>query len=166
MTILDMGRDSRFGRTEESFGEDPLLTSRMAASATRSFERENVSICAKHYIAHGGASGGHMSADAGIGIRELREIHFPPAKAAIGAGAELVMIAYNSIDGIPCIANKRLITDILRDELGFEGIVMSDGGGLGVVRELVPGRSECMAAAVALNAGTDVSLGDNCGIFL
>ena len=166
MTILEMGRDSCFGRTEESFGEDPLLISRMAASAAKSFKRENVSICAKHYIAHGGASGGHMSADVCIGIRELREIHFPPAKAATDAVAELVMIAYNSIDGIPCIANKRLITDILRDEFGFEDIVMSDDGGLGVVRELVPGHSDCMAAAVALNSGTDVSLGDNCGIFL
>lgn len=166
ITILDMGRDPRFGRTEESFGEDPLLTSRMAASATRSFEQEDVSICAKHYIAHGGASGGHMSGDVGIGIRELRDIHLPPAKAAIEAGADLVMVAYNSIDGVPCITDRRLLTDILRGELGFKGVVMSDGGGLGVAKGCVPGHSDCMAAAMALNAGTDVSLGDNGGIFL
>lgn len=166
ITILDMGRDPRFGRTEESFGEDPLLTSRMAASAARSFERENVSICAKHYLAHGGASGGHMSGDVGIGIRELRDIHLPPAKAAIEAGADLVMVAYNSIDGVPCITDKRLLTDILRDELGFKGVVMSDGGGLWVAKECAPGHSDYMAAAMALNAGTDVSLSDNSGTFL
>ena len=166
ITIFDMGRDPRFGRTEESFGEDPLLTSRMAESAVRNFEREKVSICAKHCLAHGGASGGHMSGDAGIGIRELRDIHFPPIRAAIKAGADLVMVAYNTIDGIPCITDKRLLTDTLRNELGFKGIVMSDGGGLGMVRELVPDHADYMVAALALNAGTDVSLGDDNGIFL
>lgn len=166
VTILDMGRDPRFGRTEESFGEDPLLASCMAASATKGYERENVSICAKHYLAHGGASGGHMSGDVGIGVRELREIHLPPARAAIEAGADLVMVSYNSVDGVPCITDKRLLTDILRDELGFQGVVMSDGGGLGIAKRVAPGGTDDMAAAMSLNAGTDVSLGDDKGVFL
>lgn len=95
MTIIDMATDPRFGRTEESFGEDPLLASRMAFSAVKGFERENTSICAKHFLAHGGATSGHMCGEICSGIRNIHEIHIPPAKAAIEAGADLVMTAYD-----------------------------------------------------------------------
>lgn len=166
ITILDMCRDPRFGRTEESFGEDPLLASRMAASATMGFEREGVSMCAKHFMAHGGATGGHMSGDAGMGTREMREIHMPPAKAAIEAGADLLMVSYNSIDGVLCVTNKHLLKDIARDELGFDGVMMSDGGGVPYAKEAVADGADYLAAAMSLNAGTDVSLGDNNGVFL
>lgn len=165
-TVIDVSRDPRFGRTEESFGEDPLLTSRMAVGAVKGFEREGTSICAKHFIAHGGAAGGHMSGESSMGVREMREIHLAPARAAIEAGADLVMVAYNSIDGVPCITDKRLLTDILRDELGFKGVVMSDGGGMYVAKEVARGHEDYMAAALSLSAGVDVSLGDNSGVFL
>ena len=85
MTIIDMATDPRFGRTEESSGEDPLLASRMAFSAVKGFERENTSICAKHFLAHGGATSGHMCGEVCSGIRNIHEIHIPPAKAAIEA---------------------------------------------------------------------------------
>ena len=166
VTILDMCTDPRFGRTEESFGEDPLLTSRMAASAVKGFNREGVSICAKHFLAHGGAAGGHMSGEVSNGIREMRDIHLPAVKAAIEAGADLLMVAYNSIDGVPCITNKHLLTDIARDELGFNGIMMSDGYGVNMAKNLVEEGSDYLAAAMSLNAGTDVSLGDTAGVFL
>ena len=166
MTILDMATDPRFGRTEESLGEDPLLASRMAFSAVKGFERENTSICAKHFLAHGGATSGHMSGEVCSGIRNIYEIHIPPAKAAIEAGADLVMTAYNTIDGVLCVASKDILTDLLRDELGFEGVVMTDGGGILKARDVVRGGADYLAAAVTLNAGNDVSLGDNLGVFL
>lgn len=167
ITVMDMGCDPRFGRTEESFGEDPLLASRMAERAVKGLKKENVSICAKHFLAHGGASGGHMSGDVGIGTRELREIHLPPAKAAIDAGAELLMVSYNSVDGIICVADKHLLTDIAREELGFEGVMMSDGGGVRVARMLAKEDAYDEISALTLNAGTDVSLGDDYkGVFL
>ena len=166
ITVLDMCCDPRFGRTEESFGEDPLLTSRMAVSATKALDSENVSMCAKHFIAHGGADGAHMSGNASMGVREMKEIHLRPAKAAIDAGADLVMISYNSIDGISCVADKHLLTDILRGELDFKGIAMSDGTGVNTAKELVRDGADYRASALALNAGCDVSLGDCDGIFL
>lgn len=166
MTILDMCRDPRFGRSEESFGEDPLLASRLAASAVKGFKSQDVSICAKHFLAHGGAVGGHMCGDVSMGIREMRDIHLKSAKAAIDAGAEMLMAAYNSIDGIPCVIDERILKDLARDELGFDGIMQSDGAGVGVARGLVTDWAEHLAAAMSLNAGIDTSLGDDDGVFL
>ena len=166
VTNTDMCSDPRFGRTEESFGEDPLLTSRMAASGTKAFVREGVSMCAKHFIGQGGAAGGHMFADVPVGIREMRDIHLAPAKAAIEAGADILMVAYNSIDGVLCVADKHLLTDIARDELGFEGVMMSDGYGVHSAKELAEDGADYLAAAMSLNAGIDVSLGDGDGVFL
>ena len=90
-------------------------------------------------------------------MRNILEIHILSAKAAIEAGADLVMTAYNTIDGVLCVASKEILTDLLRDELGFEGVVMTDGGGVLRARDVV---------AVAFNAGNDVSLGDGLGVFL
>lgn len=166
ITILDMCSDPRFGRAEESFGEDPLLASRLAASAVKEFMNEDVSICAKHFLAHGGAAGGHMSGEVSMGIREMYDIHLPAVRAAVDEGAELLMVAYNSIDGVLCIADKRILKDLARNELGFEGIMMSDGGGVRSANKLVADGADYLTAAVTLNAGTDVSLGDDTGVFL
>ena len=165
MTITDVATDPRFGRTEECFSEDPLLSSRMAVSAVKAFEKENVCMCAKHFAGQGGGAGGHMFANVCAGIREMREIHMAPTKAAVDAGAGMLMTVYNAVDGILCVSDKHLLTDILRDEWGFEGIVMTDGGGASIVKDLVPDRADFRAAAMTLNAGTDVSLGDELKVF-
>lgn len=166
ISLMDIARDPRWGRTEECFGEDPLLSSRMTERAVRSFDRAGVSICVKHYLGHGGAAGGHMAGAVCMGPREMREIHLPPARAAVRAGAEMFMVAYNDIDGIPCVVNRRLLTEILREELGFDGVIMSDGGGVAMAKSLCVNGEDAEAAALALNAGIDVSLGDNHGVFL
>ena len=117
-------------------------------------------------MAHGGATSGHMCGEICSGMRNIREIHILSAKAAIEAGADIVMTAYNTIDGVLCVASKEILTDLLRDELGFEGVVMTDGGGVLRARDVVRGGADYLAAAVAFNAGNDVSLGDGLGVFL
>jgi beta-glucosidase len=110
----------------------------------------------KHFCAQGAAVGGHNGKSAVIGERELREIHLPPMKAAVNAGATACMAAYNEIDGIYCHANKRLLTGILRDEWGFDGVVMSDGCAVDNLRR-VAGSDE-MAVSMAVGAGVDLNL--------
>ena len=91
------------------------------------------------FLAHGGATSGHMCGEVCSGMRNIREIHILSAKAAIEAGADIVMTAYNTIDGVLCVASKEILTDLLRDELGFEGVVMTHGGGVLRARDVVRG---------------------------
>ena len=156
---LDVARDPRWGRTEECFGEDPYLCSCFAKAAVEGTQSEGVAMVAKHFCAQGETTGGVNASAARIGERELREIHLPAAKACCEAGVKGVMAAYNEIDGVYCHMNHHLLTEILRDEFGFDGIVMADGVALDRLQEAVG--DEPHAAARALSAGVDVSLWDN-----
>lgn len=159
---LDVMRDPRWGRTEECFSEDPFLTSEMAKAAVKGFQYDSdnhVAVVLKHLCAQGAATGGHNSGAASIGPRELREIFLPPVEAGVKAGAHAVMAAYNEIDGVPCHANKHLLNDILRQEYGFNGVVMSDGCALDRLLLMEPDVSK--AAAKANQAGVDLSLWDD-----
>ncbi|MFR7591049.1 MAG: glycoside hydrolase family 3 N-terminal domain-containing protein [Longibaculum sp.] len=159
---FDIMRDPRWGRSEECFSEDPYLVSQMTKAAVKGFQNQSqnkVGVVLKHLCAQGAAEGGHNSGAANIGPRELREIYLPQVKAGVEAGAKAVMAAYNEIDGIPCHINKELLTDILRNEYGFDGIVMSDGCALDRLLMLDP-RPEKMAAK-AIKAGVDLSLWDD-----
>lgn len=159
-TGFDVLRDPRWGRSEECFSEDAYLTSRMTESAVKGFEKDDngVSVVVKHLCAQGACEGGHNSDAAKIGPRELREIHLPPVKAAVKAGAKGVMAAYNEIDGIPCHINKNLLNQILRNEYGFDGIVMADGCALD--RLLLLDDNPLKMGSLALKAGVDLSLWD------
>jgi len=165
VSVLDMLRDPRWGRSEECFGEDPYLGGRFTDAIVRGLQGDSpeqlagpdkVVACLKHLAAQGAAVGGHNAWPATIGERELRDMHLAGVKGGVEAGALACMAAYNEVDGIPCHANGHLLTGILRDELGFQGIVMSDGCG---VDSLIPqaGSPEA-AAAMALNAGVDLNL--------
>lgn len=156
---LDVARDPRWGRTEECFGEDPYLCSCFAKAAVEGTQSEGVAMVAKHFCAQGETTGGVNASAARIGERELREIHLPAAKVCCKAGVKGVMAAYNEIDGVYCHMNHHLLTEILRDEFGFDGIVMADGVALDRLQEAVG--DEPHAAALALSAGVDVSLWDN-----
>ncbi len=158
ISMLDVLRDPRWGRSEECFGEDPYLCSRMAESAVRGIKSQGVTVVAKHFCAQGEGTGGINASAARIGERELREIHLPPARAACAAGAGGVMAAYNEIDGIPCHANPRLLKDILRGEFHFQGIVMADGTAVDRL-DLLTGNPED-SGALALRSGVDVGLWD------
>lgn len=159
VSVLDVLRDPRWGRSEESFGEDPFLCSQMAQAAVRAFQDEGVTMVAKHFCAQGEGTGGVNASAARIGERELREIHLPPAAACCRAGVGGIMAAYNEIDGLPCHANPHLLKDILRDELHFSGIVMADGTAVDRLN-ILTGSSEA-SGALALKSGVDVSLWDD-----
>lgn len=160
ISMLDVLRDPRWGRSEECYGEDPYLCARNAEAAVKGCVSSGVEALSKHFCAQGETTGGVNASAARIGERELREIHLPPMAAAAKAGAHGVMAAYNEIDGIPCHSNAWLLQDILRGEMGFEGIVMADGCAIDRLG-VMTGGDDAANGAYALEAGVDVSLWDN-----
>lgn len=158
ISLLDVVRDPRWGRSEECFSEDPYLCSKMAEQVVKAVQGENVSVVAKHFAAQGECTGGINASAARIGERELREIHLPPMKACCQAQVDGVMAAYNEIDGIYCHANRHLLTDILRNEMGFKGIVMADGCAIDQLDAMTG--DNVRSGAAALHAGVDLGLWD------
>lgn len=160
ISMLDVLRDPRWGRSEECYGEDPYLCAKNAEAAVRGCVSGGVEALSKHFCAQGETTGGVNASAARIGERELREIHLPPMAAAARAGAKGVMAAYNEIDGVPCHANAWLLQDVLRGEMGFDGIVMADGCAIDRLGVLTDGDAAANGA-YALSAGVDVSLWDD-----
>lgn len=158
VSMLDILRDPRWGRSEECYGEDPYLASAFAKAAVKGIQEQGVDVVAKHFAAQGETTGGVNASAARIGERELREIHLSPMKSAADAGVVSVMAAYNEIDGIPCHGNKKLLKDILRDELGFDGVVMSDGVAIDQL-DVMTG-DNVASGALALKSGVDIGLWD------
>lgn len=156
ISMLDVLRDPRWGRSEECFSEDPFLCSQMAKAAVRGMQSRNVVAVAKHFAAQGEGTGGINASAARIGERELRDIHLPPMKACCEEGVGGVMAAYNEIDGIPCHGSKWLLQDVLREEMGFTGLVMSDGVAADRL-DLLTG-DPVSSGAMAVNAGVDLDL--------
>ncbi|GHT11531.1 beta-glucosidase [Bacteroidia bacterium] len=166
--VMDLSRDPRWSRVEESYGEDPVLTARMGAAFVKGTGAGNISgnysiiSTLKHFVAYGIPQGGHNGNVSLVGQRELAENFLPPFKAAIDAGALSVMTAYNSIDGVPCTSNDYLLTDLLRNKWHFKGFTVSDLGsieGLASNHYIAPTTAD--AAVLAANAGLDVDLGGN-----
>ena len=159
VSMLDVLRDPRWGRCEECFSEDPYLAAEMAEAVVAGFQQQGVAVVAKHFAAQGQTTGGLNSSPAPIGEQELREIHLPPMEGAIRAGVKGCMAAYNEIDGVPCHANARLLDDILRKEMGFDGVVMADGTALDQLNALTG--DPVQSAALGLTSGVDISLWDH-----
>jgi beta-glucosidase len=155
--VVNIANDPRWGRVEETYGEDPLLSSRMAVSFVSAFERAGVVATPKHLVANFG-DGGRDSYPIDFDARLLDEMYFPPFVAAIKeGGARSVMSAYNSVDGSPATQNRALLTDKLRRDWGFHGFVISDAaatGGATVLHHTEA--STATATADAFNAGLDV----------
>jgi beta-glucosidase len=166
VSALDIARDPRWGRTEECFGEDPHLAARLTEALVRgmqgepsdSFGADKAPVVLKHFAGQGATVGGRNSAESELGLRELHEIHLPAARAGVRAGAAALMSAYNEVDGLPCSGNRALLTELLRADWGFEGLVMADG--LAVDRLARITGDKVSAGALALNAGVDLSLWD------
>ncbi len=159
VSTLDILRDPRWGRSEECYGEDPFHAAQFAKAIIQGIQSQGVAVVAKHFCAQGETTGGINASAARIGMRELREIHLPAAKAACEAGVKGVMAAYNEIDGIPCHSNAALLTGILREEYGFDGVIMADGCAIDRL-DMVTG-DNIRSGALALKAGIDISLWDN-----
>ena len=162
--VLDIARDPRWGRTEETYGEDPYLASRLGVAFVRGLQggdlRRGVAATGKHFLGYGFSEGGHNHKPAHLGPRELREVVARPFLAAIQeAGLAAVMNAYNEVDGLPCGGSQEILGALLREELGFDGLVVAD---YFTTRLLIrahrvaedPGE----AAQMALEAGIDLEL--------
>nr|WP_308746236.1 glycoside hydrolase family 3 N-terminal domain-containing protein [uncultured Bacteroides sp.] len=164
--VLDLTRDSRWSRVEETFGEDPVLTGTMGKAMVEGLGGGNLSqpystlATLKHFLAYGISESGQNGNPSLVGIRELHENFLPPFRRAIDAGALSVMTSYNSMDGIPCTANHYLLTRLLRNEWKFKGFVVSDLYSIEGIHQshfVAPTMEE--AAILALSAGVDVDLG-------
>ncbi|PLR99082.1 beta-glucosidase BglX [Bacillus sp. T33-2] len=169
--MVDLVRDPRWGRVMESTGEDPYLNSLFARAFVRGFQGKDlkndlnrVAACVKHFAAYGAPEGGREYNTVNMSERQMRESYLPAYKAALDEGCEMVMTAFNTVDGIPATGNKWLMRDLLRDEWGFDGVLISDWG---AVKELIPhGVAEdgAEAAVKAIQAGVDIEMMTTCYI--
>lgn len=164
--VLDLAREPRWSRVEETYGEDPYLNGQMGLAMVAGFQGNginsgrNVISTLKHFTAYGVAEGGHNGGVVNTGMRELYQSYLPPFKSAVKAGALSIMTAYNSIDGVPCTSNSYLLNDVLRKDWGFKGFVVSDLGSIdGLVSNNHVAGTMTDAASMALSAGVDSDLG-------
>jgi beta-glucosidase len=162
--MVDIARDARWGRIVEGAGEDPYLGAAMARARVRGFQGRDYSspdkvlACAKHWVAYGAAEGGRDYNTTDMSERTLREIYFPPFKAAVDEGVGTLMSAFNDLNGVPASANPFTLTKVLRGEWKFDGFVVGD---YTAVQELIPhglAATEADAAQLALNAGVDMEM--------
>ena len=164
--VLDLTRDPRWSRVEETFGEDPVLSGTLGASMVDGLGGGNLSqkyatiATLKHFLAYAVPEGGQNGNYASVGIRDLHQNFLPPFRKAIDAGALSVMTSYNSIDGIPCTSNHYLLTQLLRNEWKFRGFVVSDLYSIeGIHESHFVALTKENAAIQSVTAGVDVDLG-------
>ncbi|WP_435113477.1 glycoside hydrolase family 3 N-terminal domain-containing protein [Nocardiopsis synnemataformans] len=160
--MIDVARDPRWGRIFESVGEDPVLGAAVAAAQVRGFQgdlgADRILAGPKHFVGYGAARGGRDYEDAELSDSELWNVYIPPFRAAIEAGAGNVMSAYMDLNGIPAAANRWLLTDILRNELGFDGFVVSDANAVRSLETQHLAKDQSDAAVRALTAGLDMEM--------
>lgn len=169
--VLDVSRDVRWGRTEETFGEDPYLVGIMAVSYVKGLQGPNRDMLAtlKHYAAHSFSEGARNHAPVHLGFRELNDVFLLPFEMAVKlANAGSVMPAYHDIDGKPSHCDPLLLTEILREKWGFDGLIVADYGGVSLLHQHHGVSQNCMeSAALAYNAGLDIELPkDDCARFV
>ena len=162
--MLDIGRDPRWGRISEGAGEDVFLTNEIAKANVKGFQGDDLSknntilACAKHFVGYGAAQGGRDYHTVNMGQDELRNVYLPPFKAAVDAGVQTLMTAFNELNGVPATGNKFIFRDILRDEWGFKGFVVTD---YTAINELVQhgfAENEKRATEIAIEAGVDMDM--------
>jgi len=157
--VADLGVEPRWGRTEETFGEDPALAACMTRAVVEGLAEGGVDATLKHFVGHGRPVGGRNRARPTASLREMRDADLVPFRVGVAAGAPSVMAAYNTVDGVPCHASEQLLTGVLREEWGFEGTVVSDGRGIEMLADDYGVAADRQAAGVlALEAGVDVEL--------
>lgn len=165
--VLDIAREPRWSRMEETFGEDPVLTSRLGVAFMKGMQGDaqndgkHLFSTLKHFAAYGIPEAGQNGARANIGMRQLFSDYLPPFKKAVEAGAGTLMTSYNSIDGIPCTSNSYLLDEVLRKQWGFDGFVYSDLTSIEGIAGAGVAQDTKEAAVLALKAGVDMDLGGN-----
>lgn len=176
--VLDLALDPRWGRVEETFGEDPVLVARLGVAVVHGLQgrpteadpgaapiaSDRVLACAKHFVAHGAPQAGLNGAPVDLGPRAVREEHLAPFRAAVEAGVGAIMVAYHELDGIPMHVHEELLTGVLRMELGFRGMISSDGFGVPQLARLHHVAHDATdAAARAVTAGVDCEVPEPVG---
>ncbi len=162
--MVDLSRDARWGRVMESSGEDPYLNSVMAAAAVRGYQGDDltkegtISACVKHFAAYGAVEGGREYGTVDVSERNLRQYYLPSYKAACDAGSGMVMCAFNEIGGIPATGNKHLMKEILRDEWGYQGAVITDYGSLNNMQSHGISDNDEVLGKLALDATVDIEM--------
>ena len=158
--MVDISRDSRWGRIAESFGEDPYLTSELSVAMIRGYQENEkpLAACAKHFVGYGASEGGLDYAPIHITERELRNYYLPPFEALAKAGCMTLMPSFNDNDGIPSAGNKFLLKDVLRGEWGWNGCVVSDWGSVGGMIAHGFAATPKEASLKGITAGTDVDM--------
>lgn len=162
--MIDVSRDPRWGRIAESCGEDTYLSSVMGAAMVKGFQGDSlnnptsIAACAKHFVGYGASEGGRDYNSTFISERSLRNVYLPPFEAAAKAGAATFMTSFNDNDGVPSTGNKFILRDVLRDEWGFDGLVVTDWNS---AREMIAhgfAADDKDAAALSVNAGVDMEM--------
>jgi len=163
--VLGVARDLRWGRTGETFGEDPFLNGELGAALIRGYQGRGlddptaVLATAKHFAGYSETQGGRDASEADISRRKLRSYFLPPFERAARAGAMMFMTGYQSMDGVPSTANKWLLTDVLKDEWGFQGVLVTDWDNVGrLVHEQKVAATYADAAIMAVRAGNDLMM--------
>ncbi len=160
--MLDISRDPRWGRCVEGAGEDPYLGSQMAKAIVNGFQDENLAACAKHYIGYGASEGGRDYSNTEITDYSLRNTYLKPFKAAVDAGVATVMNSFNTFGGECASSSNYLINELLKDELGFEGFVISDWWAIAqlIKQRVAADKKDC--AEISINIGVDMDMADKC----
>ncbi len=161
--VLCIARDTRWGRVGETFGEDPYLIGELGAAFVRGYQGDDdelsVMACIKHFAGYSETQGGRDASEADLTPRKLRSWFLPPFERAVREGARTAMIGYQSIDGVPVTASRWLLHDVLKDEWGFEGVLVTDWDNVGrMVWEQKVCADDVEAAVVAVNAGIDLAM--------
>ncbi|TDW99907.1 glycoside hydrolase family 3 C-terminal domain-containing protein [Dinghuibacter silviterrae] len=160
--VLDVAQDPRWGRCEETYGEDPVLVSEIGGAWIKGYQSKGLIVTPKHFAVHGAVMGGRDSHDIGLSEREIREIHLVPFRHVIETyHCQSIMMAYSDFEGVPVAKSKELLKGILRDEWGFDGYIVSDCGALGnmtsrkhyTAKDVVEAANEALAAGIATNCG-------------
>ena len=165
--MVDTARDPRWGRILETNSEEVLINSRMGAALVRATQRDsladpgNVACCVKHYAAYGAGEAGRDYNTVDVSERMLRETYLPAYKACLDAGARLIMPSFNALNGVPSVANRYLMNDILRKEWGFDGVVISDYNAVGELVTHGVAADLKDAARLAMEAGCDIDMVKN-----
>lgn len=165
--VLDIARDPRWSRVEETFGEDPYLSGTLGCAMIRGMQN-HVGATVKHFAAYGIPEGGHNGAAAQTGPNYLMSDYLSGFEIAVKNGAKSIMTSYNAIDGVPCTSNSWLLKDVLREQWGFKGVVFSDLGSIWALHSTHrTAENQLDATAQAINAGVDIDLGgSNYGEYL
>lgn len=162
--MVDIARDPRWGRVVEGYGEDPYLCARFAEATVKGYQGEpgelgkknRIMATMKHLVGYGAAIGGRDYNTVDMSIQELNDTYLPPFRAGIEAGAETVMCAFNTFNGVPCSGSRYLLHDVLREQLGFEGILVSDAHSIDEMIQHGFAEDDADCAEKSINAGMDV----------